>query len=84
VHVKERTVPITQAPGGPLLLAVFNAEKEQLFEALRRSGGNRTKAAALLNIHRATLYFRLKRYGISLADIGIRRNVQGRKEQGTE
>ncbi len=84
VHVKERTAPIAPAPGDPLLLAVFNAEKEQLIEALRRSGGNRTKAAALLNIHRATLYFRLKRYGISLADIGIRRNVRGRKEQGTE
>ena len=75
VHVLERAAPVGRPSEDPLPLAVFNAEKEQLMEALRRSGGNRTKAAALLNIHRATLYFRLKRYGISLADIGIRRKA---------
>jgi transcriptional regulator with PAS, ATPase and Fis domain len=54
-------------------LTVYNTEKEQLLESLRRTGGNRTEAAALLNIHRTTLYFRLKKYGIDFADIGIRR-----------
>ncbi len=58
-----------------LPLAAFNAEKEQLFEALRRTGGNRTEAAALLNIHRTTLYFRLKKHGIDLAEVGIRRKT---------
>lgn len=75
VHVQERPAPaspVQLSPGDPLQLAVFNAEKEQLVEALRRTGGNRTQAAALLNIHRATLYFRLKKYGINLVDIGTR------------
>ena len=55
--------------------AVQEVEKEQLLEALRRTGGNRTEAAALLNIHRATLYFRLKKYGIDFAEVGIRRKT---------
>lgn len=81
VHARERAAPVQPPPEDPLLLAVFNAEKEQVIEALRRTGGNRTKAAALLNIHRATLYFRLKRYGISFADIGIRRKAGGQDGQ---
>jgi PAS domain S-box-containing protein len=56
-----------------LARAAGNAEKEQLLEALRRTGGSRTEAAALLNIHRTTVYFRLKKYGINLVDIGVRR-----------
>lgn len=56
-----------------LPLAVSHAEREQLLEALRKTGGNRTEAAALLNIHRTTLYFRLKKYGVSIKEIGIRR-----------
>lgn len=52
---------------------VQEVEKEQLLEALRRTGGNRTEAAALLSIHRTTLYFRLKKYRILLKDIGVRR-----------
>ncbi len=56
-----------------LSFSVGDAEKEQLLEALRRARGNRTEAAALLNIHRTTLYFRLKKYGIDFADIGPRR-----------
>ncbi len=68
-----------QPSGDPLQLAVVNAEREQLLEALRRTGGNRTRAADLLNIHRATLYFRLRKYGIGLEEVGIRqrRNRSG-------
>jgi transcriptional regulator with PAS, ATPase and Fis domain len=47
VHVQEKTAPdgpVQPSPGDPLQLAVFNAEKEQLIEALRRTGGNRTQA----------------------------------------
>jgi transcriptional regulator with PAS, ATPase and Fis domain len=53
----------------PLHLAVSNAEREQLIEALRRTGGNRTQAAALLNIHRTTLYYRLKKFGVRRMDL---------------
>jgi transcriptional regulator with PAS, ATPase and Fis domain len=53
----------------PLHLAVSNAERDQAIEALRRTGGNRTEAAALLNIHRTTLYYRLKKLGIRRSDV---------------
>jgi PAS domain S-box-containing protein len=59
--------------GDFLPFAVSHAEKEQLLQALQRTGGNRTEAAALLNIHRTTLYFRLRKHGIDRATIGIRR-----------
>jgi transcriptional regulator with PAS, ATPase and Fis domain len=68
-----------QEQEAPLRFAVDQAGKEQLLEALRRTGGNRTEAAALLNIHRATLYFRLKKYGIKPADIGAGRKDSSRK-----
>jgi two-component system response regulator HydG len=35
-------------------------------EALRQSGGNKTKAAEILGIHRMTVWNRMKKYGISL------------------
>lgn len=43
---------------------VAGAEKEMILEALERAGGNRTKAAKLLGISRASLYNKLNQYGI--------------------
>ncbi|HPC83554.1 MAG TPA: sigma-54 dependent transcriptional regulator [Thermoanaerobaculaceae bacterium] len=40
-------------------------EREALLEALRRAGGNREQAARLLDISVRTLYYRLRRFGIS-------------------
>jgi two-component system response regulator HydG len=74
VRVQTKSIPERREQRDDLPpLSMFNTEKEQLLESLRRTGGNRTEAAALLNIHRTTLYFRLKKYGIGFADIGIRR-----------
>lgn len=41
-------------------------EKEQIIEALRQTGNNKSKAAKLLNIDRKTLYNKLKLYGLDL------------------
>jgi len=49
-------------PAGDPLLS--GSEKEQIVEALRRTNGNRTDAARLLGISRATLYRRLAAHGI--------------------
>jgi transcriptional regulator with PAS, ATPase and Fis domain len=41
-------------------------EKETILRALAESHGNKKKAAAILGIHRPTLYSKMKRYGIQL------------------
>jgi DNA-binding NtrC family response regulator len=37
--------------------------------ALLRSGGNRTEAARMLNIHRQLLYSKIKRHGLEVSDV---------------
>jgi PAS domain S-box-containing protein len=39
-------------------------EKEIVLHALRQAGGNKTRAADILGIHRTTLYQKLKKHGI--------------------
>jgi DNA-binding NtrC family response regulator len=43
-------------------------EKRLIGEALRRTGGNIPEAAGLLGIGRATLYYKVKQYGLAPAD----------------
>ena len=40
-------------------------EKRRIVEALKRCGGNRTEAAKLLRIDRATLYRKMRKYGLN-------------------
>jgi transcriptional regulator of acetoin/glycerol metabolism len=40
-------------------------EREQLLDALRRAGGNRSEAARLLGIGRSTFYRKLAAYGLA-------------------
>jgi transcriptional regulator with PAS, ATPase and Fis domain len=44
--------------------SVSLAEKNAILEALKHSGGNRKKAAQLLNIHRSLLYKKLRKHNI--------------------
>lgn len=44
--------------------ATEHLEREGIAEAIKRSGGNRTRAARALGISRATLYNKLKQYGL--------------------
>jgi transcriptional regulator with GAF, ATPase, and Fis domain len=48
--------------------SIQELEKEHILESLRQSGGNKKQAADQLGINRATLYRKLKSYGISKSD----------------
>ena len=53
------------APLGSLSRTARDTEKQAILGALTRAGGNKTRAAGMLNIHRATLYKKMKAHGIS-------------------
>ncbi len=42
-----------------------DAERAALVDALRRASGNKARAARLLGIHRATIYTKLRQFGLS-------------------
>ncbi len=46
------------------IAAVESVEKEHILRAMRQCAGNRAEAARLLHVSRATLYKRLRRYGL--------------------
>lgn len=48
----------------PDFLSVEEAEKKAILQALKASGGNKTRAAKLLGIGRKTLYDKMKKYGL--------------------
>ena len=48
--------------------ALETAEREFIIRALKETGWQRTRAAALLGITRATLHAKLKRYSITAPD----------------
>ncbi|MEW6267331.1 MAG: sigma-54 dependent transcriptional regulator [Thermodesulfobacteriota bacterium] len=47
-------------------LDLHEKEKELILEALRQTGWNKARAAKLLNIHRRTIYNRIKKYSLGL------------------
>jgi two-component system response regulator HydG len=49
----------------PVGLSLKEAERELICKTLERTGGNRTKAAEILGISRATLHNKLREYGLS-------------------
>ncbi len=57
----------TPAPAPDLSgdLRLDELERRAVVEALRRSGGNQSRAAELLGITRTSLYRRLRRYGLT-------------------
>jgi DNA-binding NtrC family response regulator len=52
----------------PLDDVVEEVEREEITNALKRTNGNRTKAAGLLKINRRSLLRRLKKYGLASAE----------------
>ncbi len=61
VRTKPSQEPMISAKSG---LALDDLEKQAVLDALRRAGGNKSKAAKILNITRRMLYSRLKKYEI--------------------
>jgi DNA-binding NtrC family response regulator len=55
--------------GGPLKAALAVPERELILAALERSGWRRDVAARSLGINRTTLYKKLKRLGLDVADL---------------
>ena len=43
-----------------------DAERETLIEALRKADGNKAKAARMLGIHRATIYAKIRQFGLTV------------------
>jgi two-component system response regulator HydG len=50
-------------------------ERQALIEALRRTGGNQTRAAELLGINRVTVWNRMRKYGIDLNKVIEARDI---------
>lgn len=67
--MREEFVPINKEPTAPSLIEAARMdgnkrEKEVIIQALKNAGGNKSKAADVLGIHRTTLYQKLKKHGI--------------------
>jgi transcriptional regulator with PAS, ATPase and Fis domain len=66
VHEAPPTASATEADGRPLAEQVAELERRAIAQALARTGGNRSAAAKLLGISRASLYDRLAAFeGVS-------------------
>jgi DNA-binding NtrC family response regulator len=63
-----RTVPVAAhpVPDGGSVLSLEEAEQRAIAQALRECRGNMSQAAIRLKIGRATLYRKVKKYGLSL------------------
>jgi transcriptional regulator with GAF, ATPase, and Fis domain len=66
---RDATIPAPTAPkdGADTVLTIAAQEKRVIVEALQRTHGHQTRAAALLGLTRFQLYSRLKRYQIEVA-----------------
>lgn len=64
-HLPPHLLP-TQPTAGGAFRVPGNAERQQLIDALRSTGGNQSQAARLLGINRVTVWNRMRKYGINL------------------
>jgi two-component system response regulator HydG len=57
--------PRRPAAAGRRVLDTRAIEKQELIEALEKTGGNQSRAAELLGVSRVTVYNRMKRHGVN-------------------
>ena len=65
ISATDLDLDISIRPGEAPVLSEEEKERQLLLHTLEKTGNNRSKAAALLNISRTTLYEKLKKYHIS-------------------
>ncbi len=58
------STPDQESDSGEILRPIDQIEKQAIIDALRRSGGNVRAAAKLIGLGQATVYRKIKRYGI--------------------
>lgn len=66
IHTAELSPSIYPMQSEPVVPALYNADEEakRIQEALRQTGGNKSKAAQMLGIDRKTLYNKLQKYNL--------------------
>jgi DNA-binding NtrC family response regulator len=64
--LQEVVVGNNNSAHGDVTLKLDARERDAILQALAQCHGNKKKAAAVLGIHRPTLYSKMKRYGIEL------------------
>ncbi len=62
--VSDRQLSFTSQPVEPLHKTLEKAEREALLNALKSAGNNRSHAARMLGVSRATFYEKLQRHGL--------------------
>jgi len=67
-HLPKNLIPSQDTPPSPSepLDPKEKEERAALLKALQQSKGNRTKAAKILNVHRMTVWNRMRKYGIHI------------------
>ena len=69
IHEPAPIQPATVQPISPVMDS--EDEVERIIDALRRTAGNKAKAARLLGVDRSTLYRKISGYNIDLSDLDI-------------
>ena len=62
--------PAADIPLGPEGLDIREVERELILKALKATGGNQSRAAALLKMSRDQLRYRVRKFGLKAADKG--------------
>jgi transcriptional regulator of acetoin/glycerol metabolism len=60
----ERSLQASASAGGEQAMTLEAAERTACIRALQKTGGNVARAAQLLGVVKATLYAKMRRYGI--------------------
>lgn len=61
----------SNTPDNSLKSATDSLEKQMILSALEEAKGNVSQAAVILNMKRPTLQYKMKRYGISKANLNV-------------